>query len=73
MYETQKWWDLAEPLYLSVIEKRKNIIGHEHPDTIRACYNLAILYLNSKQFSKAEKLCESVVGLSEKTLGIANE
>ncbi|MFN8290135.1 MAG: CHAT domain-containing tetratricopeptide repeat protein [Chitinophagaceae bacterium] len=46
----------AEQLYLQAIERRKQQLGENHPLTAETENDLALLYMNLKQFKKAEPL-----------------
>ena len=46
----------AEQLYQEAIERRKKILGNNHPLTCDTENDLALLYMNLKQYGKAEPL-----------------
>ncbi|KAJ7921628.1 P-loop containing nucleoside triphosphate hydrolase protein, partial [Mycena leptocephala] len=46
----------AADLRMAVLEKRKQLLGEDHPDTLIAMANLAVTYWGLKEFKKAEKL-----------------
>jgi hypothetical protein len=46
----------AEPLCVEYVEKRKSMIGDEHPDTLTSMNNLTALYQNQGNDEKAEPL-----------------
>jgi hypothetical protein len=49
-------WGEAEKLEVLVLEKRREILGDDHPDTVRAMVNLAMTYHRLGQLNKAEEL-----------------
>ncbi|KAJ7811658.1 acyl transferase/acyl hydrolase/lysophospholipase [Mycena leptocephala] len=46
----------AEPLESSVLEKRRQLLGADHPDTLRAMANLAVTYHELGRYQEAEPL-----------------
>ncbi|KAJ7106940.1 P-loop containing nucleoside triphosphate hydrolase protein, partial [Mycena epipterygia] len=46
----------AEPLQVTVLEKRKNMLGEGHPDTLTAMNNLARTYCSLGKLKEAEEL-----------------
>jgi len=59
----------AEKLEFNVLEKRRMILGAEHPDTIIAAANLAATYHCQGRFNEAEKLELDVLEKRRKILG----
>lgn len=55
----------SEQLYLQAIEKRKKLLGENHPLTADSENDLALLYMNLKEFEKAEPL---LLNSSRKTM-----
>ena len=58
----------SEQLYLQAIEKRKKLLGENHPLTADSENDLALLYMNLKEFDKAEPLLLSSSGKTMKSL-----
>ena len=52
LYKEQALYDIAEPLFLKVVEGRRLILGDTHPHTIESWNNLIDLY---KAWNKPEK------------------
>ena len=40
IYANQGRWEEAEALEIEVLEKRKQVLGEDHPDTLRSMENL---------------------------------
>ncbi|KAJ7854230.1 hypothetical protein B0H13DRAFT_1642486 [Mycena leptocephala] len=59
----------AKELDLAVLEKRKQVLGDAHPDTLRAMGNLASTYQNLGKFNKAEELEVLVLQKRKQVLG----
>ncbi|KAJ7290549.1 hypothetical protein C8J57DRAFT_1445391 [Mycena rebaudengoi] len=59
----------AEELQVMVFEKRKQILGAEHPDTLRAMLSLAITYHNLGNLAEAEELKLMVLDKRKQILG----
>ena len=55
-YNQNKFTDDSEPLYIECLQKRRQVLGEQHPDTITTMLTLANLYYHTKNFDKAEKL-----------------
>ena len=49
-------WKHAEQLGVKVWEKRKKLLGVEHPDTLTSMENLASTYSSQEKWDEAEKL-----------------
>ncbi|KAF9470348.1 hypothetical protein BDN70DRAFT_772852, partial [Pholiota conissans] len=56
VYSKQGHWDEAEELEIEVMEKTKQFLGDDHPDTLRSMANLAATYWNQGRWKEAEKL-----------------
>ncbi|KAJ7637815.1 P-loop containing nucleoside triphosphate hydrolase protein, partial [Mycena rosella] len=67
------WWAHrlkdAEQLQLAVLEDRRDILGEDHPATLRAMGNLAITYHNLGQLKEAEELGVVVLEKEKEILG----
>ncbi|KAJ7842310.1 hypothetical protein B0H13DRAFT_2286752 [Mycena leptocephala] len=59
----------AKGLYLAVLEKRTQVLGGDHPDTLRAMRNLASTYRVLGEFHKAEELEVAVLEKQKRILG----
>ena len=49
-------WNEAEKLNADAMELRKQLLGAEHPDTLRSMGNLAATYSKQGRLEKAETL-----------------
>ena len=59
----------AATLQEEVLEKRRRILGEEHPDTLRAMNNLGWTYLQQGRAAEAATLQEEVLEKSRRILG----
>src|SRR5260370_27773537 len=59
-FPTRRCSDLAEELEVVVLEKTKELLGEDHPDTLLSMGNLASAYRNQGRFKDAEKLEEEM-------------
>ncbi|KAJ6533869.1 hypothetical protein DFH09DRAFT_1284320 [Mycena vulgaris] len=59
----------AEPLECSVLEKQKQLLGADHPNTLRAMGNLAATYRQLERYTEAEPLERSVLEKRKQLLG----
>ena len=55
-YRNQGQWKEAEALQVVVMEKRKHLLGEEHPETLRSIRSLANTYRGQSQWKEAEAL-----------------
>ena len=62
-------YDEAEPLYLSVVDARRRVLGDEHRDTLRAEFDLASLYVLQKRWDVAEPLLQKTLAAQQRTIG----
>ena len=69
VYFYQGQWKKAEALEVMVMEKRKQILGDEHPDTLSSMANLAATYRNHGQWKEAEVLEVVVMKKRKQILG----
>ena len=60
----------AEVLEMKVLDTRNRILGAEHPDTIEAMANLALIYASLGKYAEAEKLQMQVLDASNRILGV---
>jgi tetratricopeptide (TPR) repeat protein len=59
----------AEPLFTSVLEARRRLLGEDHPDTLLSMNNLADQYLYEGKYAQAEPLFTKVLDLQLRVLG----
>ena len=62
-------WKHAEQLGVQVWEKRKKLLGAEHPDTLSSMANLAVTYSDQGNLNEAEQLEVQVLDMRKKVLG----
>jgi len=56
VYTEQGQWKEAEELEVLVMEKKKHLLGEEHPHTLTSMANLAATYRNQGKWKEAEAL-----------------
>jgi hypothetical protein len=59
----------TEELEVVVLEKRKQVLGSDHPDTLQAMVNLTLTYNTLSKFHNAQTLEVAVVEKRKKLLG----
>jgi serine/threonine protein kinase/tetratricopeptide (TPR) repeat protein len=59
----------AQPHYERSLELRRRALGPEHPDTLIALHNLAILFLSRSRFADAEPLIAQELEVRRRVLG----
>jgi hypothetical protein len=59
----------AKELNLTVLEKRKHVLGENHPDTLRTMGNLARTYSDLGEHQKAKELNLTVLEKQKQVLG----
>jgi CHAT domain-containing protein/Tfp pilus assembly protein PilF len=69
LYQAQGRYSEAEPLFKQVLQIIENVLGKEHPSTLRSMNNLAFLYKAQGRYSEAEPLYKQALQLREKVLG----
>ncbi|KFZ23221.1 hypothetical protein V502_02300 [Pseudogymnoascus sp. VKM F-4520 (FW-2644)] len=69
-YWNQGRWKEAEDLGVLVMETRKRVLGHEHPDTLLSMANLAVTLKQLGRSYEAVRLLEECVTLRGQVLGI---
>jgi len=69
VYRQQGIYDKAQPLYEHCIEKRKQILDYDHPDTLTSMSGLASLYSDMGQFDKSHPLFEQCLEKRKHVLG----
>jgi hypothetical protein len=68
-YSEQGRWKDAEVLEVVVMEKRKQLLGEDHPDTLTSMGNLAATYRNQGRWKDAEVLEVVVMEKRKQLLG----
>src|SRR5262245_44277657 len=69
VYSEGGYWKKAENMEAVVMEKRKRVLGEEHPSTLTSMANLASTYWNQGRWNEAEKLEVAVMEISKRLLG----
>jgi tetratricopeptide (TPR) repeat protein len=69
LYNAQKRYAEAKPLYLQALELRKRLLGTEHPDVALSLNNLAYLYYSQGRYTEAEPLYLQALEIAERQLG----
>ena len=59
----------AEELEVQVMETRKQVLGEEHPDSLKSMANLASTYHSQGQWKEADELEELVMETRKQVLG----
>ncbi|KAJ3129286.1 Kinesin light chain 3 [Nowakowskiella sp. JEL0407] len=67
---SQSKYGEAEPILLSCLYQRKQILGEEHQDTLASINNLAVLYKMQRNFDAAETLYQDCLERTKRTLGV---
>ncbi|KAJ7913204.1 hypothetical protein B0H13DRAFT_2471036, partial [Mycena leptocephala] len=62
-------YEEAEKVLLAALERRKQVLGDDHPDTLGSMGNLASIYHNLREFHKAQELGVEVLEKSKQLLG----
>jgi hypothetical protein len=66
----QRRWHEAENLEVQVMEKRKLVLGNQHPDTLMAMANLARTWKSQDRHQEAIALMRQAERLQREILGI---
>jgi tetratricopeptide (TPR) repeat protein len=69
VYEAQRKWVEAEPLYQRTLALQENLLGLEHPEVADNLNNLAIVYKAQGKYSEAEPLYKRALAIREKANG----
>ena len=74
-YKAVGQFDRAEPLYISALEWRREVLGNRHPDTLTSINNLASLYqsLGSQGYGDIPTLEKAEPLLKEALIGAKRE
>jgi GTPase SAR1 family protein len=59
----------AEVSFMEVAERRKKVLGAEHPDTLTTMNNLALTYTNQGRWKEAEEMDVQVMETRKRVLG----
>ena len=70
VYMQQGKYELVEPLLEECLEKRKQKLGDDHPDTLVSINSLAILYKNQGKYDLAEPLYVDCLEKMKQKLGV---
>jgi tetratricopeptide (TPR) repeat protein len=62
-------WNNAEKLAIQVLDKRKELLGKEHPDTLISMEDLAKTYHHQGKLNEAEQLEVQVLDMRKRLLG----
>ena len=68
MYRRQGHWKESEMLDVVVMEKRKQVLGDDHPDTLASVAKLASMYRNQGRSKEAEALQGLVMDIQEEAV-----
>ncbi|KAJ6142476.1 hypothetical protein N7471_001929 [Penicillium samsonianum] len=68
-YRKQGRWEVAEQLFVQVMETRKMKLGEDHPSTLSSKANLASTYRKQGRWEVAEQLFVQVMETSKMKLG----
>lgn len=69
LYKDQGQYDKAEGLYIESLERRRSMLGEDHPDTLDSINCLAVLYSEQGRYGKAEELYIECLMKRRATLG----
>jgi tetratricopeptide (TPR) repeat protein len=69
VYEAQRRYAEAEPLYRRTLAIQENLLGLEHPDVADTLNNLAMIYKAQGKYPDAEPLYKHALAIREKALG----
>jgi eukaryotic-like serine/threonine-protein kinase len=69
VYQLQRKYAQAEPLFSKALEGCRRVLGEEHPETLIITANLAVLYRNERRYAEAEPLFTNVLEMRLRVLG----
>ena len=69
VYYSKGEFEEALPLYDECLEKRKRVLGDDHPDTLASLNNLANVYYSKGEFEEALPLYEKCLKARKSVLG----
>ena len=64
-----KDYNKAEELYIACLDKRRILLGEDHPNTLNSMNNLAGLYLNMRRIEESKLLFKECYEKSRRALG----
>jgi tetratricopeptide (TPR) repeat protein len=67
-YQRGQFWE-AEPLLKSLLVMCEQVLGPEHPSTLKSLNNLGVLYRNQGKYEQAEPLYQRALATCERVLG----
>ncbi|PCD23156.1 hypothetical protein AU210_014679 [Fusarium oxysporum f. sp. radicis-cucumerinum] len=68
-FDYEGHWEEAEQYGIGAVELRIEILGEEHPDTLKSMGNLASTYRNQGRWKEAEELEVDVMEIRKRVLG----
>ena len=69
MHSQSGRYEEAEELYRECLEKRKRVLGPDHPDTLMTMNNLALNYYDQEKYTEAEELYRECLESYKRVLG----
>ena len=66
-------YNKAFPLYEQCLEKRRQMLGDDHPETLSSISNLANCYWNMGKYNKALPLLELCLERRKQVLGCSHQ
>ncbi|KAN0075032.1 Heterokaryon incompatibility protein (HET) domain containing protein [Elaphomyces granulatus] len=74
IYKEKELWEEAEELFLKIIQRRKELQGTDHPNTLKSIAYLASTYIDQQKMSKKElEMMEDLMGRIKDNLQIPEE
>ncbi|ORY31577.1 TPR-like protein [Rhizoclosmatium globosum] len=68
-YRILSHYEKAESMYVECLETSKRVLGPDHPDTLIALNNLALLYYSQGKYEQAEPMYNECLSTSKRVLG----
>ncbi|KAF8536480.1 hypothetical protein BDD12DRAFT_912112 [Trichophaea hybrida] len=68
-FYNKKQWSKAGKLYSQLFEKRRKLLGEEHPDTLESMYNVASTFHEQGRLNEAAELKLQVLEKRKRVLG----
>jgi CHAT domain-containing protein len=69
LYQRQREYGKAEPLYRQALDITKQVLGPRHPDYAQCLHNLAFLYYAQREYAQAEPLFRQALEIRQQVLG----
>jgi eukaryotic-like serine/threonine-protein kinase len=69
VYQKLGLYPRAEPLLRHAVETRRNILGPEHPDTLKSSAQLALALHQEGHFAQAETMDRQLLDIEQRVLG----